>query len=163
MSLVTEIADRAVTTIADATLSIDIESENIRRVYIPVYDPTKDVDGEPLEIGEDAPIIISVVPFRLDAVLLDRGGRQTKTYDIDIGIQKLVGSGTMTAEEFKEACDPLLNLAEEIADLFVGIAYDTTPAVRCFSSKNQPIYDLEHLNKNRVFTGVVRATFRYSG
>lgn len=163
MSLITEIADRVVTTLDAATLSVEVEAENIRRVYIPVYDPTKDVNGDELALDAEPPLIISVVPARLDAVLMDRGGRQTKTYDIDIGIQKQVGTGTLTNEEFKAACDPLLNLAEEIADLFVGIRYDTSPAVRCFSSKNQPIYAPDHLNENRIFTGIVRATFRYSG
>jgi hypothetical protein len=95
--------------------------------------------------------------------LLDRAGREIRTYELDVGIQKLVGTGTITNEELNEACDPLLNLAEEIASLFVGIRYETVPPSRCSSSKNQPIYAPDHLNENRIFTSVVRLTFKYSG
>ena len=163
MSLIVDIADAVAATLVGEPLSLEIGPDNIRRVYVPVYDPTVNTAGEPLGLDEEPPLIISVVPNRLDSILLDRGGRETRTYEIDVGIQKIVGTGAITSAELNEACDPLLNLAEEIAALFVGIRYDTSPACRCSSSKNLPIYAPDHLNENRIFTSVIRLTFKYSG
>lgn len=145
MSTVIDIADAVVTALNGATLSQSFVAE---RKYVPVH-----------ELDDLAQLRVSVVPATLEGVLIDRAGRNLYTFTIDVAVQKSIGSGAMTDVQINAACDPLMTLSEEIADLFDGKAL-TSPAARCTDVKNVPIFAPAHLDEKRVFTSVVSLTFK---
>lgn len=150
---VVEIADAVADALNGASLSQSFDAE---RAYLPVL-CKQDEEGD----DELAGLVVTVVARELSLAMLDRS-RDDYDYQIDVGIQKRLGSGTMTDAEVVTACDPLMGFVEEVADLFRGrrltIAYDEGPL--CVAVANAPIYDPESLEKHRVFLSVVRLTFR---
>lgn len=148
-AIIIDIADAVAATLNAATLS---QAFVAQRSYIPVH-----------EIKDLVDLHVTVVPSEMDAALLDRQGRKLRSYMIDVGIQKVVGRGPMSNQDFNDGADPLMILSEEITNLFdrqhLAIAYDTINLL-CTEVKNMPIYSPHHLDEQRVFTSVVRLTFK---
>lgn len=145
-AVIVSIADAVVAALNGATLSLPFTAT---RVYVPVH-----------SITDLKCLTVSVVPATLEGALLNRSGRNLFDYQIHVGIQKTIGSGTMTDAEINAAADPLMLLAEEVGDLFDGKLLESTPAARCIDVKNAPIFAPDHLDEKRLFTSLVTLTFR---
>lgn len=147
-AVIIEIADAVVEVLNEAVLSLPFTA---KRLYVPIH-----------EIRDLKDLTVSVVPSSLNPRILDRAGRNMYDYFIDIGIQQLIGVGKLSDEEINSACDPLMQLAEEIiSELFLielPIAHDPPP--RCIDADNMPIYDPHHIDERRVFTSLVTLNFR---
>ncbi len=149
MSVVIDIADAVVARLNGATLSQLFAAQ---RHYVPIH-----------ELKDLVDLTVTVVPRTLEGALLDRSGRNLYTYVIDVGIQQSIGRGAMTLDEIKAAADPLMTLAEEIADLFDGQPISIPNAalkVSCLNVANVPIFASEHMDEQRVFTSVLSLTFK---
>jgi hypothetical protein len=77
-----------------------------------------------------------------------------------VAIQKRIEAGAKTAAEIQALVDPLMDLVEEIGDLFRGKGLPLRPDATCVEGKNEPIYLPPHLDEHRVFTSVLSLTFR---
>lgn len=95
---------------------------------------------------------VSVVPRGLSNTTLDRN-RDAFDYEIDVAIQQKTD---MSAASL----DALMNLVEEIVDMFRSSSLAGAPEARCVEVKNVPIYALEHLDELHQFTSLVTLTFR---
>jgi hypothetical protein len=144
LSQIIDIADAVVTAINGATLSQSVTAE---RFYVPVHDI------------EDPALHVTVVPAALDGKLLDRRGKNLFTYLVDVAVQKVIGVGSMTNDQIKAACDPLMSFAEEIADLFDGKPLGNSLVV-CTNVKNVPIFAPDHLDEKRLFTSLLTLEFK---
>lgn len=147
-AVILQIADAVVVALGAATLSQTFTAE---RSYVPVR--------ELEEMG--GTLFVTVVPTGLTAQLLNRQGQHLFDYVIDIGIQKRIGTGTMTEAEIRAACDPLMLFAEEVAELLGGktLPIGSGKAV-AIGVANQPIFVPAMLDEMKVFTSVVTLTFR---
>lgn len=147
-SVTIEIADAVANALSTASLSLPF---TVTRHYVPIH-----------ELRNLKDLTISVVPASVDPKILDRSGHQIYDYLIDVGIQKFIGQGGMTEQEIHAVCDPLMQLAEEIVDLFffelLPISVDPSP--RCIDADQKPIFHPEHLDEKRVFTSLVTLNFR---
>lgn len=140
------IADAVTEALNAASLSLAFTAT---RVYVPTYlqDDLQDLK-------------VQVVPAMLNGKIIDRGGRNLFDYKIYVGVQKIIGSGPMTDDEINAICDPLMQLAEEIGDVFDGLPLAGPPAARCTDAANKPIFSPEHIDEQRLFTSLVTLTFR---
>ena len=75
-----------------------------------------------------------------------------KEVQIDIGVQK------KTADPDQLAA--LLQLVEEIAEIFDRKRLTGYPKAVCIGIENDPVYDPEHLRQYRQFTSVITLKFR---
>lgn len=148
-AVVIEIAD-AVVAAMNAKSDAGELSERFaaERLYVPIHRAEELTD-----------LRVSVVPRELSMVILTRGSDDF-TYTIDVAVQKKIGQGKMTPAEIKAACDPLMLLSEEIADLFRGREFLASIPGRFVGLTNSPIFVPDHLDEHRVFTGVVSPQFR---
>lgn len=97
-------------------------------------------------------LTVTVVPRAERQINLTRGKTEYE-YDIDVGIQQRV-SGDDASD-----LDPLMYLAEQIADLFTRAAIaGTTPSAGAITITNEPRWYPDHLERYRVFTSVVTVT-----
>lgn len=145
-AVILSIADAVTAALNGASMSLPFTAE---RMYVPIH-----------EMRDLAGLKVSVVPTALEGRLIDRSGRNLYDYTIHVGIQQSIGQGAMTYAQINAACDPLMQLCEEIADLFDGKAIASTPAARCVDVKNEPIYSPLHIDEKRVFTSLITLVFR---
>lgn len=143
-----EIVDAVVTALNSATLS---QSFTAIRQYVPVH-----------EIRHLVDLTVTVVPREIDPKILNRDGKNIYDYIIDVGIQKVIGQGAMTNDEINAACDPLMQLAQEIIDLFFFevLSIASYPNPRCVDANNVPIFAPLHLDEKRIFTSIITMNFR---
>jgi hypothetical protein len=124
----------------DATFS---KALTISREYVPRRE-VKDLTDDMLAI---------VIPGRILISNLDRG-RIVRDATIQIGIQCKV------ADLDPDTLDPLIDLAEEIADHFRGLSLPDMPAARWWSAEQSPLYLPEHADEFFAFTSVISLTFK---
>ena len=96
---------------------------------------------------------ISVVP---KAIVISGLARTSNQHDcsVDIAIQK-----KLTNADAAEL-DPLLLLVQQIADLLRLSRLTAMPTALWVKTENNPIYALEHLENQRVFTSLLTVTYR---
>ncbi len=139
MPLITEIADAVAATLNAATLSQPVTAE---RHYQPIFD-----------LPEMMALHVSVVAR---GVVINQLSRSSSAHDvqIDVAVQKKFDAGDSTE------LDPLMQLVEEIADLFRFKPLADYPAAMWLKTENVPIYSIEHMDQLRQFTSVLTITFR---
>jgi hypothetical protein len=139
MSVVTDVADSIVAELNAATLSISITAE---RKFVPSF-----------ALQEMANLHVTVVPKGVSITKSDRS-RNTHDVMVDVAVQKKFDKGD-SAE-----IDPLMNLVDEIADLFRLKRLTSYPAAHWLKTEHAPIYSQEHWDEMRQFTSVLTFTFR---
>lgn len=139
MPIITSIADAVVASINAASLSQPVNAE---RHYQPIF-----------ELSELKTLKVSVVPRGL---ALASAGRALEMSEhlIDVGVQQKL--------EAVDAAhiDPLIDLVDEIAELFRGKRLDGYPEAMWTKSTIDPLYAPEHLEQYRQFTSVLTLTFK---
>lgn len=147
-AVIVEIAEAVKDALNAATLS---QVFTASRVYVPVH-----------ELRDLKDLTVSVVPVDIENQLLDRRGDKLYTHHVDIGIQRVIGQGRMTDDEINAAVDPLMQLAQEMIDLFFPreLPIPTPPVPRCTDAQNRPIFAPAHLDEKRVFTSLVTLGFK---
>lgn len=138
MALIKDIADAVVTELNAGDFSQEFEAE---RHYRPVFDA-----------AQLKTLRVSVVPKKIEIASLARSSNQYEV-GVDVAVQKKLDSDT------KEEIDPLMQLVEEIGEFF-RLRPLASVAAAWIKTENAPIYALEHLEQQRVFTSVVTLTFR---
>jgi hypothetical protein len=148
-SVITQIADAIVAELNSNTWSLPFTAE---RFYVPIH------DIQILNV-----ITVSVVPRGLKPTLLSRAGDLLYDYFVDIGVQQVIGLGTMTNDEINTAADPLMALCQEILEYFftslLPIPY-MSPVPRCIDAENLPIYHPPDLDQRRLFTSIITLDYR---
>lgn len=139
MPLVTDVAEAVVVELNGHAFSQPFISE---RHYLPVF-----------ELPEMKTLHVTVVPKGMTVTQI---ARNQAAYDIaiDVAIQKKFDAGD--AAEL----DPLVALAEEIADFF---RFKTLPGplrAGWIKTEHPAIYAPEHMDQLRQFTSVMTLTFR---
>ena len=139
MALVIDIADAVVAELREGTFSQSFTP--LRRVS-PQYD-----------IAELAVLRVTVVPASME---ISSDSRMASRHDvqIDVGIQKKLG------RSLDDDIAPLCNLVDEIGEFLKRRRLSQMPQVLFLSLTNDPIYAVEHLVDNGVFTSVLRITYR---
>ena len=139
MALVIDIADAVVAELREGTFSQSFTP--LRRVS-PQYD-----------IAELAVLRVTVVPASME---ISNDSRMASRHDvqIDVGIQKKLG------RSLDDDIAPLCNLVDEIGEFLKRRRLSQMPQVLFLSLTNDPIYAVEHLVDNGVFTSVLRITYR---
>ena len=139
-----QIADAVVETLNGATLSQPVTAV---RHYLPEFD-LKEMDE----------LHVSVVPAEMDEEIADRT-RDRAEYKIHVAVQKRVAKqdppGIDTA-----AIDTLMQLVEEIDDLFRHKRLAGYEQAHWAKTENKPIYDPKHLKEHGQFTSLLVFTFR---
>lgn len=138
MAVIINIADSVVAQLNGATLSQPITAA---RFYQPRFG-----------VEEMAALHVSVVPRSISNKALDRT-HDTFDYMIDMAVQKRT-DGSLAS------LDALMNLVEEICNLFRSQPLLSFPAARCMEVKNDPVYAPEHLEELRQFTSLITLTFK---
>ena len=139
MALVIDIADAVVAELREGTFSQSFTP--LRRVS-PQYD-----------IAELAVLRVTVVPASM-AISSDSRMASRHDVQIDVGIQKKLGRSV------DDDIAPLCNLVDEIGEFLKRRRLSQMPQVLFLSLTNDPIYAVEHLVDNGVFTSVLRITYR---
>ena len=139
MSVVIDIADSIVAGLNAASLSKPITAV---RQFVPSF-----------ALAEMQDLRVTVVPRGIEVTKADRS-RNTYDAQIDVAVQQKFETGD--AAEI----DPLLDLVEEIADLFRLRRLDSYPTAHWMKTQHAPIYSQEHWDEMRQFTSVVTFTFR---
>ena len=101
------------------------------------------------ERAELEDIKVSVVPRSATRQMEVRSAVE-HVVQIDVGIQQAIDPGSLSD------CDAMLDLLLEIADAFhmTTLVCGGVPAV-CTEVEHEPLFLSEHLDQQRVFTGVV--------
>jgi len=100
---------------------------------------------------------VSVVPKSAKRQIEGRSAVE-HIVEVDIGIQRVVDPGSL------DDCDALLDLLMEIADAFHMEALDCGGvAAVCTEVEHDPLFLSEHLDQQRVFTGVVTLSLTMYG
>ncbi len=139
MSLVLNIADSIVADLNAATLSLPVTAH---RLYVPNF-----------QLEDMNELRVSVVPRELQISSLDRA-RNQHDVDIDVAIQKKFKTGD--AAEI----DPLVSLAEEIADFFRLQRLASFSAAIWSRTEHRVLYSQEHWDQMNQFTSLLTLTFR---
>lgn len=139
MPVIAEIADAVVAELNTATFSLAFTA---KRHYQPRY-----------ELAELKTLQVTVIPSSLTTQLLGRGQAQREAA-IDIAVQQKLD------QENNTTLDPLMALAEEIAEHFRGRRLTNTPNAIWSKTEHRAIYASEHLQQYRQFTSVLTLTFR---
>ena len=145
MSTITDIADAVVAELngsAGPKFGSPPAGLNAQRSYRPAFD-LKDMKD----------LHVTVVPKGVELSSASRSLVQTDV-QIDIGVQKKL----VTADAAE--IDPLMSLAEEIADFFRTHRLTTVPSAMWVNTQNSPIFAPEHLAELRQFTSVITLTYR---
>lgn len=148
MSDIVDIAEAVKDALNAATLSMAFTAE---RLYVPVY-----------EIRSLSGLKVSVIAASSEDERLSRAA-SLATHRIDVGVQNRIGTGAMTESEIRAACDPLMDLAEEIADLFDGEPLAGYTQAKCTETSMRVLYLPQMIDTHRVFTSVVTLTFQVVG
>lgn len=136
--------------VVDKLVSVELSQGYIvARKYIPVHLLT-DLDQ----------CRVAVVPTGQTGTTVDRSGQKIITFTFDLGIQKKVPSDLTTPAEVNAWVDPMVGLAQEIADVFSGKRLSTYDEARCTDDAIAPVCDPLALDEKRVFSAVVALTFQ---
>jgi hypothetical protein len=138
MSLAIDTADAVVTELDGGSFSLAFTPE---RRYLPILRPE--------DMGED--LHVSVLMRGKDYEIFSRKDSE-RDIKIDVAVQK-----KYETEENAEL-DPLMELAEEIADFFEKKKLSN--GARCVKVDHDPIYVPQHMMENRIFTSIVTLTLR---
>ena len=144
MAVVVEIADAVVAALNATHLSQPFQAE---RYYLPEFD-LRDMDT----------LHVSVVPAELDEDLAARS-RDRAEYKIHVAVQKRVVQGDPPGLD-QAAIDGLMQLVQEIADLFRHKPLAGFAAAHWTKTENKPIYDPKQLKEDSQFTSLLVFTFR---
>ncbi|MGD9856514.1 MAG: hypothetical protein AB7U20_16325 [Planctomycetaceae bacterium] len=139
MPLITQVADAVVAELNAATFS---QSFTATRAYVPRC-----------ELPDLKTLTVTVVPSSVSVTAAARGATQ-QDVAIDIAVQQKLDS------EQNAALDPLLALAEEIAEHFRGKRVAGFQDAIWSKTEFTALYAPEHLEQLRTFTSVVTLTFR---
>jgi DNA-binding XRE family transcriptional regulator len=139
MPLITQVAEAVAVELSAATFS---QSITVARAYLPR-----------VELADLKTLRVTVVPSGVTVATASRGQTQ-RDVAIDVAVQKKLG------QEQNEALDPLLALAEEIAEHFRGKRLDSFPDAAWVKTEFKPIFAPEHIEQLRTFTSVLTLTFR---
>lgn len=139
MPVITDVADAVVAELNAATFS---QSFTAKRHYQPRY-----------ELADLQTLHVTVIPSGLTTQLLGRGQSQREVA-IDIAVQKKLD------QEQNADVDPLMALAEEIAEHFRGRRLTDFPNAIWSKTEHRAIYATEHLQQYRQFTSVMTLTFK---
>ena len=139
MPLITTVADAVVAELNSKTFSLPFTAQ---RHYQPHY-----------ELKDLKSLHVTVIPNSLTTGNLGRGVQQQEVA-IDIAVQQ-----KLTRETHADL-DPLLALAEEIAESFQAKRLTAYPAAIWKQTDFRAIYSAEHLHQNRQFTSVMTITFK---
>ena len=143
MALILDIADAVVNELNSAKFSLPFTAA---RAYAPRFD-----------LSELATLTVTVVPKALGIAVVSRSARQ-REYQVDVAVQQRVAVAD-TGEVDPLEVDPLMALAQEIAEHFEALVVETDPEAVCTKIDNDPIYIPEHLRERRLFTSVLTLTF----
>lgn len=137
MSLATSIADSVVGELNTGNFSVPVTA---RRVAVPRMD-----------LEELAELKVSVIPH---SVVITTQSRAITKYiiTIDVGIQK-----KMTDPETEVAL--LGELVDEVAEFLHRRKLAGSPHAQWLGIRNEPIYAVEHILKNRTFTSVLSVDY----
>lgn len=139
MPLMTAVADAVVAELNSKSFSLPFTAQ---RHYQPHY-----------ELADLKTLHVTVIPNGITTAILGRGGTQ-RDVAIDIAVQQKLTKETNTD------LDPLLALAEAIAESFQAKRLTNYPTAIWKQSDFRAIYSAEHLHQNRQFTSVMTITFR---
>ena len=106
-----------------------------------------------VELAELRTLKVTVVPSSITVVSASRSQVQ-RDVAIDVAVQQKLG------QEQNAMLDPLLALAEEIAEHFRAKRLDNCPGALCIKTEFKTIYAPEHIENLRTFTSVLTLTFR---
>lgn len=142
MGRVSMVAQAVTDELNGATFSLPFTAE---RRYAPQY-----------ELADMDSLHVTVVPRGLTVAM---AGRSAGQFDcaVDVAVQKRFSS-----DEPSEI-DPLMDLAEEIAEFFRGRRLAALPDAAWIRTEHQPIYAPEHMRELRQFTSVITMTFKLMG
>jgi hypothetical protein len=143
-SIVIEIADAVVAALNAATLS---QPFTAARHYLPEFD-----------LKEMETLHVSVVPAELDEETADRT-RDRAEYKIHVAVQKRVAKQDPPGLD-TQAIDALMQLVQEIDDLFRHKRLAGYAQAHWAKTENKPIYDPKHLKEHGQFTSLLVFTFR---
>ena len=139
MPLITQVAEAVAAELSAATFSQPI---TVARAYLPR-----------VELADLKTLRVTVVPSGVTVATASRNQTQ-RDVAIDVAVQKKLG------QEQNEVLDPLLALAEEIAEHFRGKRLDSFPDAAWVKTEFKPIYAPDHIEQLRTFTSVLTLTFR---
>jgi hypothetical protein len=139
MPLITQVAEAVAAELSAATFSQPIA---VTRAYLPR-----------VELADLKTLRVTVVP---SGVIVATASRNQTLRDvaINVAVQKKL------AHEQNADLDPLLTLAEEIAEHFPEKRLDSFPNAAWVKTEFKPIYAPEHIEQLRTFTSVLTLTFR---
>jgi hypothetical protein len=139
MAEITDIAAALVTALNAQSWPVTFQAE---RAYQPTF-----------ELKDLKTLKVTVVP---KGVMITQVTREKASHDyqVDVGVQKKFQKGD--AAEL----DPLMELVQQIANLFRGQRLNGMLAAMWIKSEINPLYSLEHMEQYRQFTSVVTFTFR---
>lgn len=139
MPLVADVADAVVVEINSHVFS---QPFNAERHYLPVF-----------ELPEMKTLHVTVVPKGMTVTQI---ARNQAAYDvqIDVAVQKKFDTGD--AAEL----DPLMVLAEEIADFFRFKTLSGPLGAAWIKTEHTALYAPEHMDQLRQFTSVLTISFR---
>jgi hypothetical protein len=139
MPIITNVADAVVAELNATQFSQQFTAQ---RHYQPRYD-----------LADLKTLHVTVIPTTLTVQTLGRTSAQ-RDVAIDIAVQQKLD------QETNAVLDPLLALAEEIAEHFRGKRLDSFPGAIWARTEHRAIYAPEHLQQYRQFTSVLTLTFR---
>lgn len=144
----------AVKTLLNATPSAFSLPFTATRAYAPVFHKEDESGADPL-----AALTVCVVPVGLEPVTLSRRDDEY-TYRVDVAVLKRVGEGPLTQDQINAACDPLMQVVEEIADLLRSTAAIPGLPARFMTFANAPVFDYQRLDAERLFASLLTVTFK---
>ncbi len=143
-AVVVQIADAVVAALNGATLSQPVTAE---RYYLPEFD-LKDMDT----------LHVSVVPAELDEEVADRAHDRAE-YKIHVAVQQRVTTQDPPGLD-QAAIDGLMQLAQDIDDLFRHKTLAGYASAAWTKTENKPIFDPKQLKDSSLFTSLLVLTFR---
>lgn len=139
-----QIADAVVTVLNASALSQPLTAV---RHYLPEFD-----------LKQMETLHVSVVPAELDEETADRA-RDRAEYKIHVAVQKRVAKPDPPGIDTL-AIDGLMQLVEEIDNLFRHKPLAGYEQAHWARTENKPIYDPKHLKEHGQFTSLLVFTFR---
>lgn len=139
MGLVADIADAVVQQLNSHEFSMSFTAQ---RHYSPQH-----------SLADLSELKVSVVPKGIEISSHSRKDI-LKTVQVDIGIQKKLGSVA------NEELDSFIALVDEIANFMTRRNLDIEPKAAWSKTENEPIYAQEHLVQFRQFTSVVTLKYK---
>ena len=118
------------------------QSFTAERRYAPQY-----------ELAEMDTLHVTVVP---KALTVATAGRNAGQFDcqIDVAVQKRFQTDS------PDEIDPLMDLAEEIAEFFRQRRLSNLPSAAWVKTEHKPVFAPEHMQELRQFTSVLTLTYR---